>query len=367
MPRILILTASMGEGHNTAARNVREALAAESGGTAEVLVADPYTRTNPLVNKLMQEGYAIAINRYPRAWKVVFEMLDRKGVVEGMEKSMLQALKKAIREIVREFHPDIMVSTYPIFSFLVAALRRRDPTMTMPLYTIITDSTRISSAWYRCPCEGCLVADEQTAEVLRGDGVAADKIHVLGFPLGLVFEKLAPVDAPREGPWKVLFFPGGGNTRAVEVVSHLAEIKNLDVTVVAGRRQAMWDRMRENGMPRRGELLGWTDKMPDLLASHHFFIGKAGGATVQEAIAAQIPLLVSHVVPGQEEGNISLIEQSGIGTLATGGTERPRDVILGALANDAVLWRAWRGNLARMKKPSASRAIAKFLLDRSPR
>jgi hypothetical protein len=48
MPRVLILTASMGEGHNTAARNIGEAIRAETNGAAEVLVADPYTRSNPI-------------------------------------------------------------------------------------------------------------------------------------------------------------------------------------------------------------------------------------------------------------------------------------------------------------------------------
>ena len=105
--------------------------------------------------------------------------------------------------------------------------------------------------------------------------------------------------------------------------------------------------------------------MPALMASHHIFIGKAGGATVQEAIAAQIPFLVSHVVPGQEEGNIALIEQTGIGALAVGNPQRIRDMILGAMANDANLWNAWRANLAALKKPPASRAIARFLLARA--
>jgi processive 1,2-diacylglycerol beta-glucosyltransferase len=104
--------------------------------------------------------------------------------------------------------------------------------------------------------------------------------------------------------------------------------------------------------------------MPALMTSHHIFIGKAGGATVQEAIAAQIPFLVSHVVPGQEEGNIALIEQSGIGTLATGASRRIRDLTLGAIANDAALWKTWRANLATLQKPSASRTIARFLLAR---
>ena len=100
------------------------------------------------------------------------------------------------------------------------------------------------------------------------------------------------------------------------------------------------------------------------MTTHHMFIGKAGGASVQEAIAAQIPFLVSHVVPGQEEGNIALIEQTGIGTLATGAPRRIGDLIVGALANDAALWQTWRTNLAAQQKPSASRTIARFLLAR---
>jgi processive 1,2-diacylglycerol beta-glucosyltransferase len=364
MPRILILTASMGEGHNTAARNIRDALLAESDGRAEVLVADPYTRTNPVINKLMQRGYTTAINRYPRAWKVVFELLSKRGVVEGMG-PMLAELTAAVKALIDEFRPDIIASTYPVFSFLIAKIRRRHSSVTVPFYTVITDSTMINSAWYRCPCDGSIVADEQTARVLRGDGVPSHKIHVLGFPVGLAFESLQPAPPPSKEGWKAIFFPSGVSEFAAKVLTHVAEIPRLHVTVVTGRRQQVLQKLREAGLPRHGALLGWTDQMPAMMTSHHIFIGKAGGATVQEAIAAQIPFLVSHVVPGQEEGNIALIEQTGIGALAVGNPQRIRDMILGAMANDAILWKAWRANLAALKKPPASRAIARFLLERA--
>ena len=41
--------------------------------------------------------------------------------------------------------------------------------------------------------------------------------------------------------------------------------------------------------------------------THHLVISKAGGATVQEAIAARCPMIVNQVIPGQEEGNARLI------------------------------------------------------------
>ena len=354
----------MGEGHNTAARNIRNAILAEAPGAAEVLVADPYTRTNPVINRLMQSGYTMAINRYPRAWKVIFELLSRRGVVEGMG-PMLAELTAAVRGLIRKFQPDIIASTYPVFSFLIAKIRKSDPLMTIPFYTVITDSTQINSAWYRCHCHGSLVADESTADVLLHDGVPRKLIHVLGFPVGLEFESLPPAQAPHNGIWRILFFPGGTSARAVQTLQHLAKLENITVDAITGHRKATQETLAAAGLPKTGTLTGWTDKMAELMATHHVFVGKAGGATVQEAIAAQIPFIVSHVVPGQEEGNIALIEQTGIGALADGAPDHVANILKGVLANQGELWHAWKKNLAALKKPSASRVIARFLLDRA--
>ncbi len=361
MPKILILTATMGDGHNTAARNIRDALIAEIGPEAEVLVADPYTRTNPVINKLVQRGYATAINRYPHAWKFVFELLNRPGVVEGMG-PLLTELTTAVRELIEEFEPDLVASTYPVFSFIMAKIRKRDPAVTVPFYTIITDSTMISSAWYRCPSDGAIVADESSAAALLKDGVSASNIHTLGFPVGMAFENLDMMCPPEDNQWKVLFFPGGRIGHTTKVLELLADLENVEVTVVTGRREGIFRKLQAAGLPKRGQLVGWTEDMPGLMTSHHVFVGKAGGATVQEAIAAQIPFLVNHVVPGQEEGNIALIEQSGIGALAVGSPRRVCDILIGLQANEGALWRAWRSNLAALRKPSAARAIARFLI-----
>ena len=362
--RILVLTASMGEGHNTAARNIQQALHAEAGNSVEVLVVDPYTRTNPVVNKCIQRGYAAAINNYPRLWKMVFAMLSQPKVIEGMAPLLLQ-LTNAVHSLVREFEPDLIASTYPVFGYIMQRIRRVDSTASMPFYMIITDSTMINQTWYRYPCDGAIVADEPTAEVLRNDGVDRSKIHVLGFPVGLQFDNFIPAPPPQDGNLRLLFFPGGPLQRAFETLNHLSTIEKASVTVITGRRQDAHSALSRAGLPKRGHLIGWTDKMPDLMGTHHIFIGKAGGATVQEAIAAQIPFVVSHIVPGQEEGNIALIQQTAIGALASNSPADILHIVKGAMANDAALWRTWRKNLVQIQKPSASRAIAAFLLDRA--
>jgi processive 1,2-diacylglycerol beta-glucosyltransferase len=354
----------MGEGHNTAARNVQHALAAHGKSSAEVLVVDPYTRTNPVVNRCIQRSYATAINNYPRLWKMVFAMLSQPKVIEGMAPLLLQ-LTNAVHSLVREFQPDLIASTYPIFGYIMQRIRSTDSNIRMPFYMVITDSTMINQTWYRYPCDGAIVADDPTADVLRRDGVPEEKIHTLGFPVGVQFDEFIPTPPPHDGQWRLLFFPGGPLPRAIETLELLATIENASVTVITGRRQDAHEALSRAGLPRRGHLIGWTDKMPDLMGSHHLFIGKAGGATVQEAIAAQLPFIVSHVVPGQEEGNIALIQQTAIGALASNSPADILHIVKGAMANEAALWRTWRRNLLQIQKPSASRAIAAFLLERA--
>src|SRR5207249_3822284 len=72
---------------------------------------------------------------------------------------------------------------------------------------------------------------------------------------------------------------------------------------------------------RRTKIVGWTDELPRMLHESHLLIGKAGGATVQETIAAGCPMIINHVVAGQEEGNARLIIETNSGVMALSPAE----------------------------------------------
>ncbi len=108
-------------------------------------------------------------------------------------------------------------------------------------------------------------------------------------------------------------------------------------------------------------MLGWTKEIPELLASHHLVISKAGGATVQEAIAAGCPMIMNQVAPGQEEGNADLLLRNEAGALA----ENPGAVVAAverAFADDGAVWRRWSEGMARMSRPRAAFDTANFIL-----
>lgn len=169
MKKVLILTAGFGEGHNTAARNIREALQAHPDVTTRVV--DIYSITHPWFTKLLQRGYVYAINSLPFLWEVIFNFINNRG---SIEKTLFMArnLKRALGKVVGEFTPDVIISTYPLYAFLLNSLRKEcHPACHVPLVTVITDSTAVNTAWYRSESEFLVVADKETAAILEHDHI----------------------------------------------------------------------------------------------------------------------------------------------------------------------------------------------------
>ena len=362
MPRILILTAGFGEGHNTAARCIAEALGDYPG--TEVNVVDIYLETVPRLTKVLQAGYSLAINKHPFIWSAIFSLLDQPGRLESTL-PLAGNLREATRRVVEEFHPNVIVSTYPLYAYLLRELKRRDHAPSaVPLLTIVTDSTAINSSWYRAGSDSFVVADEETKTVLRRGGVEERFLQVLGFPVTPRLASLKPQEPLIPVTKRLLFLPSSRSAHAIAVIRELQKLPDTEITVVTGKLQGLHASIAASGIIDgvRTHLIGWTDKIPELLCSHHLYIGKAGGAIVHEAMAAQCPILVSHVVPGQEEGNIELIERHDIGRLAAHYPNALAASVEEVFSGDASTWRRWKEKIASLSKPAASRDIAAAVL-----
>jgi len=362
MPRILILSAGFGEGHNTAANCIAEALREHSG--VETRVLDVYQETVPRFTKVLQSAYGLAINKLPAVWNGIFMLLDKPGYLEKTL-PLASNLRGALKRVLDDYQPDAIVSTYPLYAFLIAHLRGEGHApSSVPFLTMITDSTAINSSWYRGGSDDFLVADEETERVLQRGGVDPSKLHVLGFPVAPRLGALKPLAPVIHGAKRILYLPSSRSGHAIEVIRELQRQPGLEITVVTGRLSALHAAISASGVADGSSvnLVGWTTKIPELLCSHHLYIGKAGGAIVHEAMAAQCPILVSHVVPGQEEGNIELIERHDIGRLAAHYPRTLAGSVEEVFAANGATWKRWKENLATISRPGASREIASFVL-----
>ena len=151
---------------------------------------------------------------------------------------------------------------------------------------------------------------------------------------------------------------------APELVQRLADL-GVDLTVTIGRADNLRPAIEAAAVGRKTRIVGWTEELPRMLHESHLLIGKAGGATVQETIAAACPMIINYVVAGQEEGNARLIVETNSGVIA----DSPRKVIAQvqrAFADDAKQWHEWSANISKLSRPRAALDIAEFLLSLEP-
>jgi len=364
MKKVLILTAGFGEGHNAAARNLRDALEFISD-EAQVEVLDLFESTYGKMNTLAKSAYLNMVQYAPKLWGGVYNLLDNSKFVENRLGGFTK-LKHALADILHETQPDCVVSTYPIYAHVIQELYRDYAERPFTFITVVTDAITVNSAWHSAPSDLYCVANEPTAEVLVKAGVPADKIRALGFPVSLQFteEPSLPPRLPVGGePRKILYVIGTGKKKAGKVIEKLLAIAGVELTIVCGRdaelKTKLMERTSEFG--DRAHVLGWTNQMPKLLLTHHVVISKAGGAITQEAIAARCPMIVNQVIPGQEEGNAQLIGEYKLGAVVERNREVP-ELIEEAFSQKAKIWQEWRKNLQRISRPDAALTLAELVL-----
>jgi processive 1,2-diacylglycerol beta-glucosyltransferase len=147
---------------------------------------------------------------------------------------------------------------------------------------------------------------------------------------------------------------------APDLVRRLAEL-GIDLTVTIGRVGKLRPAIEAAADGRLAKIVGWTNELARMLHESHLLIGKAGGATVQEAIAAGCPMIINHVVAGQEEGNARLIVETNSGVIALSPAEVVTQVER-AFADNAKQWREWVANISKLSRPRAALDIAEFLM-----
>jgi UDP-N-acetylglucosamine:LPS N-acetylglucosamine transferase/predicted metal-dependent phosphoesterase TrpH len=362
--KVLILTAGFGDGHNTAARNVATALESISD-EVKVEVLDVFQSCLGVMNDILKKTY-LGLARYaPGIWSGVYSLLDSSKNLESRLLSFGN-LKKSLAEILARTQPDCVVSTYPVYAHVIQEIYRDHSERPFRLITVVTDSISVNSSWYRAPADWFCVPNEDTGEVLAAHGIPREKIKAFGFPVSPIFAEARTerVEEPQEGSAiKILYIINTGKKKSGKAIDKLLELPNIHLTITVGRDAELKEKLakRTAKLGDRVRLLGWTNQMPALMLSHHIVITKAGGATVQEAIAARCPMILNQVIPGQEDGNAQLVQQNDIGVVAK-KNKKATEWVAKAFASDARIWRCWRQNLTRISRPDASIRIAELAL-----
>ena len=145
----------------------------------------------------------------------------------------------------------------------------------------VTDSITINSIWYRCSSDYFLPANEQTADVVANAGVIALCSAFLAFRSVRVLPSCQSALPARHGEFcRCKRRPGFGR----QPHALAGRVPNTHLTVTVGRDEKLQRKVEliRDASAQKFTIIGWTTELPQLLASHHILVSKAGGATVQE-------------------------------------------------------------------------------------
>jgi processive 1,2-diacylglycerol beta-glucosyltransferase len=368
-PRVLVLTASYGSGHNEAARCLAAGFA-RAGATA--IVVDHFRElVHPLFERATRAFYYWLLHHAPGVWAAAYGLGDRLS-----SESLLTfgATRVGIRNLARlldRLQPDAVVSVHATPAAAMSALAaegRRLP----PHTTVVTDFVA-HSQWIARHVDRYCVAAEEVRHEFVARGIPRDRVVVTGVPLREAFgERVDAAEARRQlglaldAP-VVLAMAGshgslgrlGDVTRALRAVP-----RPLEAVVIAGRDAGLAEDLRRLAAGTRVRVLGYVPDVRRLMAAADLLVTKAGGMTLAEAMAAELPLLLYGSLPGHERRNERFAARNGIALVAR--SRRELGAMLERALADPALLDKLRDGMAAIRRPDATARIVEATLAGRP-
>ena len=187
MKRVLILTADAGFGHRSAANAVAAAFQDAYAGRCIVQIANPLDDKHvPPFLRDTQNDYDKIVRQMPDFWKLNYQISDASVPVAVIDRALIVLLIRVIRALIRDFNPDVIVTTYMLYMAPLDAyitLRK----LPVPFITVVTDLTNVHRIWFNQGADLCLLPTEEAYEQALSGGLTPDVARLTGIPVNPAF------------------------------------------------------------------------------------------------------------------------------------------------------------------------------------
>ncbi len=312
--RILILSATFGGGHWSAAMALRDYLRSRHADRVTVEVIDFFEEFTPSLNVLAKFAYQQSVQFFPVAYGTFFELSNKLPTNPVVHELKIMGLARAA-SFIDEWAPDAVISTFPVAGGVVADIKTARPVLSA---TVITDFGA-HRTWLHPATDLYFAACDEVREDLVVRGIPWDRIVVSGIPIRESFtESVSAEEVRREHGlaerFTALLAPIGGSASDAAALASRMAASGIQVAAVCGRHERL--RKRMESVAARQDLVkvfGYVDGMHSMMRAADVLVGKAGGLTVSEALAMRLPLLIFNPVPGQEVYNVDFLVNYGAG------------------------------------------------------
>lgn len=320
-PHILFLFSDTGGGHRSAAEAIIEAVYSQYGDSVTTEMVDIFKDYAPRPLNRMPDWYPYMV-KAPDLWGASFRITDGRARARAITATMWPVAARYARRIINQHPSDLVVTVHPFGnSFILKALGNNRP----PFITVVTDMVTTHALWFDNRADVICVPTETARNRAIEYSMNPEKVVVVGQPIAAKY--CAPVGdkvALRralgwpEDKFTVVAVGGGDGMGPLAQTARAIGESGLDVNlvVVAGRNERLKNSLQKMNWSIPAFIYGFTRDLPDFMRAADVLVTKAGPGTIAESLAAHLPLVLYARLPGQEDGNVTFVRQTGTGVWA---------------------------------------------------
>ncbi|MBI4753384.1 hypothetical protein HY793_03295 [Candidatus Desantisbacteria bacterium] len=369
MKRILVLTVLAGMGHIRAAEAICEGIRSISPESV-VWLKDPLEE-EPKKQRFINDFYVFMARHMPHLWGYFYNTRLLSSAYSPMRWYITRKYATLIAKNIKEWNPDIIVSTHPFLAAAVGVLKKRKG-LDIPLISVATDF-HVHLFGINKQVDTFIVPCEEVAEYLNRQGVNSEKIVDCGIPISLKFSVPMATAKERLGfdmdkPLVLLLSGGFGIGPVLDLLKAFRGIEGkFQLAIIIGRDEKLRKRAKEIAQTLNCpiKVFSFVDNMEEFMSAADLIITKPGGMSVSEALAKRVPLCLMQAIKGQEEWNVRILVKSGAAVYSKDVRDIP-GVVMGLLS-DETKRSCMREAAGRLGRTDCSENIARLIIKRRGR
>ncbi len=366
--KVLIMSVTAGEGHNTTAKSIAASLEARG---AETKVVDTYKEINPFLYKTISNGYLLGVSPFfSPVYSRLYALCERRrknAYRRSLTRLTYSAIRKRISKIIRDFQPDVIIYTHVWCGVILDVIRQKEGLLAKTV-GIVTDFVMHPYWEETLRSDYVILPNDLLIPAACLKGFRPEQLVPSGIPIKDSFADAMPKEDARRAlgldPDRATVLVMGGSMGYGNLAQSIKKLDKLSIDfqmiVICGNNKKAKAELDALETEKQLLVLGYTDKVGVCMDAANCIVSKPGGLTTSESLAKRLPMIICDPIPGQEERNTAFLVNNGAAVTVMKGYDLAMAV--GQLFSYPNRINAMLECISNLRRPHAARDLCDFVM-----